>query len=85
MTVDGAEKVMDMVTVQGKGIYTVVTNKEYIVVNGIVATPFGGINPTSANIYYNLHRLVYAFMPAALVSSNSVVQQVMEKFASLVL
>ena len=85
MTVDGVEKVMDMVTMQGKGIYTVVTNKEYIVVNGIVATPFGGVNPTLANMYYNLHRLVYAFMPAALVSSNSMAQQVMEKFASLVL
>jgi hypothetical protein len=85
MTMDGEEKVMDMVTMQGKGIYTVVTNKEYIVVNGIVATPFGGVNPTLANMYYNLHRLVYAFMPAALVSSNSMVQQAMDKFASLIL
>ena len=83
MTVEGVEKVMDMVTMQGKGIYTVVTNKEYIVVNGIVATPFGGVNPTLANMYYNLHRLVYAFMPQALMFSG--VQQVMDKFASLVL
>jgi hypothetical protein len=33
--------------------------EELIVVNGIVATPFGGVNPTLANIYYNLHRLAY--------------------------
>ena len=85
MTVDGEEKVMDMVTMQGKGIYTVVTNKEYIVVNGIVATPFGGINPTLANMYYNLHRLIYAFMPAAFVSSHNVVQQAMDQVASLIL
>ena len=85
MTVDGMEKVMDMVTMQGKGVYTVVTNKEYIVVNGIVATPFGGINPTLANIYYNLHRLMYAFMPQALTSSQSVMRQAMDKFASVVL
>ena len=85
MTVDGIEKVMDMVTMQGKGIYTVVTNEEYIVVNGIVATPFGGVNPTLANMYYNLHRVMYAFMPQALMSSQSVMQQVMDKFASLIL
>ena len=85
MTVDGVEKVMDMVTMQGKGIYTVVTNKEYIVVNGIVATPFGGVNPTLANMYYNLHRMMYAFMPQALVSSQGAMQQVMDKFASLIL
>ena len=85
MTVDGVEKVMDMVTMQGKGIYTVVTNKEYIVVNGIVATPFGGVNPTLANMYYNLHRLVYAFMPAALMSSHSIMQKAMDTFASLLL
>ena len=46
-----------------KGIYTVIAMEELIVVNGIVATPFGGINPTLANIYYNLHRLVYAVTP----------------------
>ncbi len=28
-------------------------------VNGIVATPFGGVNPTLANMFYNLHRLAY--------------------------
>ncbi len=34
--------------------------EELIVVNGIVATPFGGVNPTLANTYYNLHRVVYS-------------------------
>ena len=33
--------------------------EEVIVVNVIVATPFRGVNPTLANIYYNLHRLAY--------------------------
>ena len=85
MTVDGAEKVMDMVTMQGKGIYTVVTNEEYLVVNGIVATPFGGINPTLANIYYNLHRLMYALMPKMVMASQLWVQGVANTVASLVL
>ena len=59
-TVDGREQVMSVGKVEGKGIYTVIAMEELIVVNGIVATPFGGVNPTLANIYYNMHRLVYA-------------------------
>ena len=59
-TVNGQEQVVAVGKVEGKGIYTVIAMEELIVVNGIVATPFGGINPTLANIYYNLHRLVYA-------------------------
>ena len=59
-TVDGREQVVSVGKVEGKGIYTVIAMEELIVVNGIVATPFGGVNPTLANIYYNVHRLVYA-------------------------
>ena len=58
-TVSGREKVMSVDKVEGKGIYTVIAMEELIVVNGIVATPYGGINPTLANWYYNLYRLVY--------------------------
>jgi hypothetical protein len=35
--------------------------EELLVVNGIVATPYGGINPTLANVYYNLFRLAYSY------------------------
>ena len=45
--------------IPGHGIYTIITMERLLVVNGIVATPFGGINPTLANMYYNLHRLMY--------------------------
>ena len=58
-TVSGREKVVSVGKVEGKGIYTIIAMEELIVVNGIIATPYGGINPTLANIYYNLHRLVY--------------------------
>ena len=58
-TVSGREQVVSVGTVEGKGIYTIVAMEELIVVNGIVATPFGGVNPTLANIYYNLHRLAH--------------------------
>ena len=59
-TMSGREKVVSVDTVEGHGIYTAIATEELLVVNGIVATPFGGINPTLVNIYYNLHRLVYS-------------------------
>ena len=58
-TVSGREQVVSVGKVEGKGIYTVIAMEELIVVNGIVATPYGGVNPTVANIYYNIYRLVY--------------------------
>ena len=61
-TVSGREQVVSINKVEGKGIYTIIAMEELIVVNGIVATPYGGVNPTLANIYYNMHRLAYATM-----------------------
>ena len=63
LTVDGHERVVSVGKVEGKGIYTVIAMEELIVVNGVIATPFGGVNPTLANIYYNLYRLVYSVTP----------------------
>ena len=54
------EQVVSVELREGEGIYTVIAMEELLVVNGIVATPYGGINPTLVNIYYNLHRLAYA-------------------------
>ena len=65
MTVSGHEKVVEVENVLGEGVYTLVTNEEFIVVNGIIASPFGG-NHMIANLYYNLHRLVYMSYPALL-------------------
>ena len=59
-TVSGREQVVAVGQTEGKGIYTVIAMEELIVVNGIVATPYGGVNPTVANIYYNMHRVFYA-------------------------
>ena len=58
-TVSGRERVVSVSTVEGRGIYTVIAMEELLVVNGVVATPYGGVNPTLANVYYNLHRLAY--------------------------
>jgi Hint module len=76
MTVSGEDMVSTVETVQGKGLYTVVTKEEYVVVSGIIASPFAA-NHMLANLYYNIHRFVYASAPsflnnAALHSANEV-------------
>jgi hypothetical protein len=76
MTVSGEDMVSTVETVRGKGLYTVVTKEEYVVVNGIIASPFAA-NHLLANLYYNIHRFVYTSAPsllnnAALHSANEV-------------
>ena len=65
MTVSGRDMVSTVKTVQGKGLYTIVTKEEYVVVNGIIASPFA-VNHMLANLYYNVHRLVHASAPSIL-------------------
>ena len=67
MTVSGKDKVSTIETVQGKGLYTIVTKEEYVVVNGIIASPFAA-NHMLANLYYNVHRFMYASAPSFLNS-----------------
>jgi hypothetical protein len=61
------EEVSGVETVQGQGLYTIVTGEEYVVVNGIIASPFA-FNHMVANFYYNIHRFVYACVPVLLTS-----------------
>ena len=68
-TVSGEEEVLKIESVVGEGVYTIVTNEEYIVVNSIITSSFGG-NHMMANLYYNVHRLVYAIAPNILTSSS---------------
>jgi hypothetical protein len=67
-TVSGEEKVSMVENVRGEGVYTIVTNEEFIVVNGIIASPFGA-NHMMANMFYNVHRFVYASAPVLLTSA----------------
>ena len=77
-TVSGREQVVSVGKVEGQGIYTIVAMEELIVVNGIVATPFGGVNPTLANIYYNLHRLWYTARGGGLLGTGRWLQGAIE-------
>ena len=65
ITVSGRDTVSTVETVQGKGLYTIVTKEEFVVVNGIIASPFAA-NHMLANLYYNVHRLMYASAPSFL-------------------
>jgi Hint module len=68
MTVSGKERVSAVGLVPGQGMYTIVTKEEYLVVNGIVASPFA-TNHMMANLYYNVHRCLYSSAPALLNTS----------------
>ena len=77
-TVRGREPIVSVESTEGKGIYTVITMEELLVINGIIATPFGGINPSLANMYYNLHRLVYSLLGSKVFTMHALVQKRME-------
>jgi hypothetical protein len=52
-TVDGNEKIKDIRIVQSKGVYTAVTESEFLVVNGIIASPFAASSGL-VHAYFNL-------------------------------
>jgi len=77
-TVDGAESVKSIDRFMAEGIYTAVTLKnEFLVVDGVVASPFA-LAHTLADAYYNAHRALYTVSPSlvkvpSMVSANSLV------------
>lgn len=52
------------------GIYTVVTELEFVVVNGIVASPFS-LNHAIGNAYYNIYRSLFSICPALFKDQSS--------------
>ena len=68
MTVSGQERVRAVESTGGLGVYTIITKEEFVVVNGIIASPFG-VNHMMANLYYNVHRFFYSIAPRLLESS----------------
>jgi hypothetical protein len=61
----GLDEVVQVEKVADKGLYTLVTHDEFVVVNGIVASPFAS-NHFAVNKFYNLHRALYTLWPAVL-------------------
>jgi len=67
-TVDGEERVASTSATKAEGIYSVVAQNEFIVVGGIVASPFAFAHGAT-NAVYNIHRALYKVAPAFLKSS----------------
>jgi hypothetical protein len=68
-TVAGDDEVVSNVQVAGKGVYTVVTKEDgLLIINGIVASPFA-VNHAVGNAYYMLHRAIYSVAPAFMKTS----------------
>jgi len=68
MTVNGQSAVVSNNKVAGAGIYTIVTNEEYVVVNGVVASPFA-TSHAMGNTFYNVYRAMYNYVPGLFKSS----------------
>jgi hypothetical protein len=50
----------------GRGAYTVITDNEYMIVNGFIASPYA-VNHAVANLYYSLYRALCKLLPAAVM------------------
>jgi len=63
-TVSGKDRIVSITQDNGRGVYTVVTaeNSGLIVVNGIIASSFGK-NHMFVNMFYEIHRVLFAFLP----------------------
>jgi hypothetical protein len=74
-TVDGDDQISSVSNMDAKGLYTAVTTNEFLVVNGVIASPFAVAHvPTHA--FYNIHRALYVVAPGllqqkSLVSANA--------------
>jgi hypothetical protein len=55
------------------GLYTIITQEEYVVINNIVASPFA-VNHYVVNNFYNVHRLFYSVFPASLVVHTKILE-----------
>ena len=79
-TVAGEERVVHTQQVKGYGIFSVVVKQPYIVVNGIIASPFA-FNHAVTHAYYNVHRVIYDAFPSLL--KNGMLKNALKLFADL--
>jgi hypothetical protein len=71
--VKGIEKVVSNTEKYDNGLYTIVTQSEFVVVDGLVASPFA-VNHYIVNKFYNVHRLFYATFPASFFVHTKVLE-----------
>lgn len=85
LTVNGLEKITTVGIVRSQGIYTVVIDNEYVVVNGIVASPFA-ISHSWGRLFYSFYGVVKKFfLPKVgndiLENMNNLLMSVMSLYA----
>ena len=67
-TVSGVEAVVSAELVYGSGLYTVITMEEYIVVDGVIVSPYAAPHKL-AHYAYNAYRMLYLMAPAVMKSA----------------
>mmetsp|Transcript_10135 Transcript_10135/g.24332 ORF Transcript_10135/g.24332 Transcript_10135/m.24332 type:complete len:240 (-) Transcript_10135:123-842(-) len=65
LTVNGDEKVESVIKTRKQGVYTAVTREEFIVVNGVIASPYAHSHAL-VHAYYNIHRVLHGVLPSLL-------------------
>lgn len=63
ITVDGTESILNVSSILGKGVYSAITMDEFIIVNGVIASPFAS-NHAVAHAYYNVQRWLFRLSPS---------------------
>ena len=64
-TIAGPERIVSVSTVTSRGVYTVITKYDgLLVVNGIFASPFAG-NHVIASSFYSIIRILHTVVPSA--------------------
>jgi hypothetical protein len=69
MTTKGYKPVISKTMRSGLGAYTVVTTEEFIVINGVVASPFA-LNHAIGNSFYGVLRVLHKMFPSVIVSKT---------------
>jgi hypothetical protein len=63
ITINGTEKIIDISFVKDYGVYTAITDNEFIVVNDIIASPIAYILHENGTKFYNFLKNIYKLSP----------------------
>ena len=69
LTDSGNDAIQSIEIVKGRGLYSLVTEMPFVVINGVVASPFA-VSHDAANLYYDIYRLFYYLFPTFMASST---------------
>jgi hypothetical protein len=82
LTLDGTDRVKSVAKIRAAGLYTIVTDAEFLLVSSFITSPFE-VNHASASLFYTLHRSLYRFCPSLLSAIASGYQALSYAFLSI--